>query len=538
MTSVALSQARVLVVDDFQGMRTILRDLVRSMGVSRVDTAANGKEALNQLRTSRYDVIICDFNLGQGLNGQQVLDEARLYDYVGVSTIWVMVTAEKTAEMIMGAAEAKPDEYLLKPINQNILETRLERLIVKKQALRGVEEALRALDWQTALARCNQLLAQEATKTPEVLRLKSEVLLKQGDWAAAKALFEGVLAQRSLPWARTGLGRVYYARGEYELARSQFRKVLDENRMFIEAADWLAKTLDAMGDKVQAQAVLQDAVKLSPHSASRQKTLGDVAWHNGALDVARGALSKTIKISEYSSNKQAGAYVALARVLSQDNEPEMALQLLKRTGDVFKESKEGAAVAIQVAAVQSAVYQQTGQPEQAQAAMLQAQQLLQLQGGAASAQTALEVAHGLLALGRKDEACDMMRTLVKSHHEDARVSGQVQALFEQAQMGEEGRHLIAQSREEAVAVNNEGVLLGRQGQFAEGAKLLRRALDGLPASEVLMMNLCGLLIGQMRAEGKSDTLMLEVLGLLERVRDINPDNAKYRQYLALLKTRG
>lgn len=535
MTSAALSQARVLVVDDYQGMRTILRDLVRSMGVSRVDTAANGKEALNQLRTSRYDVVICDFNLGQGLNGQQVLDEARLHDYVGVATIWVMVTAEKTAEMIMGAAEAKPDEYLLKPINQNILESRLERLIVKKQALRGVEEALRAQDWAAALARCNQLLAQEANKTPEVLRIKSEVLLKQGDWAGARALFEAVLAQRSLPWARTGLGRVHFAQGEYEAARSQFRQVLEENRMFIEAADWLARTLHALGEKAQAQAVLQDALKLSPNSASRQKHLGETAWDNGALDVARAALQKTIQISEYSSNKQAGAYVALARVLGQDNEPEMALQLLKRTGEVFKDSKEGAGVAIQVAAVQSALYQQTGQAEQAQAAMAQAQQLLQLQGGAASAQTALEVAHGLLALGRKDEACAMMRTLVKSHHEDAQLSAQVQALFEQAQMGEEGRTLIAQSREEAVAVNNEGVLLGRQGQFAEGAKLLRRALEGLPASEVLMMNLCGLLIGQMRAEGKSDSLMLEVLALIERVRDINPHNAKCRQYAALLR---
>ncbi len=102
-------------------------------------------------------------------------------------------------------------------------------------------------------------------------------------------------------------------------------------------------------------------------------------------------------------------------------------------------------------------------------------------------------------------------------------------------MGEEGRSLIAQSREEAVAINNQGVLLGREGQFAEGAKLLRRALEGLPASEVLMMNLCGLLIGQMRAEGKSDALMLEITALLERVREINPDNAKYRQYLALLR---
>ena len=112
------------------------------------------------------------------------------------------------------------------------------------------------------------------------------------------------------------------------------------------------------------------------------------------------------------------------------------------------------------------------------------------------------------------------------------------ALFEQAQMGEEGRALIAESREEAISINNQGVLLGRQGQFAEGARLLRIALQNLPHSEVMMMNLCGLLIGQMRAEGRSDALLAEIMGLLERVHEINPDNAKYRQYMALLRPAG
>ncbi len=538
MPSAALTKAKVLVVDDYQGMRTILRDLVRSMGVTRVDTAASGRDALNHLRTNRYDVVISDFNLGIGLNGQQVLDEARLHDYIGVSTIWVMVTAEKTAEMIMGAAEAKPDEYLLKPINQNILEGRLERLIVKKQALRGVEEALRGRDHATALARCNQLLAAEGGKTPEILRIKSDLLLKLGDYDGAKTLFESVLAARSVPWARTGLGKVYFHQGQYEMARSQFRQVLEENRMFIEAADWLAKTFDAMGDKPQAQQVLQAAVKLSPNSAYRQRALGETAWRNGALDVAQGAFEKTIQISEFSSNKHPAAYVALARVLSDNDSPEEALKLLKRTNEVFKDSKDGVNIAIQAAAVQSAVHHKAGQVEEAQAAMAQVEALLASHADKASPQTAMEVAQSMLALGRKEQACALMRNLVKSHHEDAQLSGQVQELFEQAQMGEEGRTLIAESREEAISINNQGVLLGRQGQFAEGARLLRIALQNLPHSEVMMMNLCGLLIGQMRAEGRSDALLAEIMGLLERVNEINPDNAKYRQYVALLRPAG
>ena len=536
--SAELAKAKVLVVDDFQSMRTILRDIVRAMGIQQVDTASNGREALAKLHATRYDVVLCDFNLGPGLNGQQVLDEGRLHGSIGLSSIWVMVTAEKTAEMIMGAAESKPDEYLLKPINQSVLEGRLERLLEKKQALRGVEEALRAKNYPRALEQCKQLLQSPATRAPEIIRIQGDVLLKMQDWTGAKALYEAVLSQRNLPWARTGLGKVHYHLGEYDTARSQFQQVLSENRVFIEAADWLAKTLLAMGENEQAQQVLQDAVRLSPNSADRQQVLGETARNNGALDVAQSAFEKTIKISEHATNKRPGAYIALARVLSESDEPDIALKVMARTQEVFKDARDGGHLAIQIAAVQSTLYQQTGKQEEAQAALEQAEQLLARQGGNAPAQATLELAQSMLALGHKDKACALMGNLVKANHENTQLSAQVQHLFEQANLGEEGKALIAASREEAVAINNQGVMLGRQGQFSEGARLLRIALQNLPHSEVMMMNLCGLLIGQIRAEGRTDALVAEVMGLVERVRDANPDNAKLRQYVQLIRSGG
>ena len=42
-----------------------------------------------------------------------------------------------------------------------------------------------------------------------------------------------------------------------------------------------------------------------------------------------------------------------------------------------------------------------------------------------------------------------------------------------------------------------GVLLGRQGQCAEGARLLRQALQELPGNEVMLLNLCGLLLANL-----------------------------------------
>jgi len=96
-----------LIVDDFQGMRTVLRDILRSMGVNAKDiaTAATGDEAISQLSQNRFDGVLCDFNLGHGKNGQQVMEAAKYRNLIGPSCAWIMITAEKTTDVVMGAAE-------------------------------------------------------------------------------------------------------------------------------------------------------------------------------------------------------------------------------------------------------------------------------------------------------------------------------------------------------------------------------------------------------------------------------------------------
>ena len=90
------SNKTFLVIDDFQGMRTVLRDILRSMGVNPklIATAANGNEAITLLAQTRFDGVLCDFNLGHGKNGQQILEEAKYRNLVGPSCAWVMITAE------------------------------------------------------------------------------------------------------------------------------------------------------------------------------------------------------------------------------------------------------------------------------------------------------------------------------------------------------------------------------------------------------------------------------------------------------------
>jgi len=529
--ALSLQQANTLIVDDFQSMRTMLRDFVKSIGMTRVDTACHGRDAISHLMANKYDIVICDYNLGPGANGQQVLEEARTRDLIGVSTIWVIVTAEKTAEMVMGAAEIKPDDYLLKPINQMLLQSRLEKLMARKQSLGGVEAAIRSKDFTAALSQCDQLIASQAANTHEVLRIKSDLLLTLGDHDAARAVYESVLAQRSVPWATTGLGKLLFNTGDFAGAVALFQQVLAENQMYIEAADWLAKTHEVMGDTRLAQQVLLDAVKLSPNSPVRQKNLGDTAFKNGELDLAQAAFEKNIKISAFSNHKNPAVYAKLADVLLDKGEPQEALNVLQRSKTDFRYN---AAASLQTAVTESRVFQKMGQTDKAQAALATAERLVTQMEGKLSPELKVELARSHLKLGQLDKACQLLGEVIKNDHENTQLSSTVAALFETEQLADVGQALIKGARQEVIDINNQGVILAKQGEFQQGAKLLRAAITKLPTSEVMILNLCGLLIAQMGKEGYNGSLATEARELLARVREINPASKKFYSYSLVL----
>lgn len=529
--ALSLRHASVLVIDDFQGMRTMLRDFVRSMGTSKIDTASNGRDAIAQLSANRYDIVICDYNLGPGPNGQQVLEEARLKNLIGVATVWAMVTAEKTPEMVMGAAEVRPDDYLLKPINQVVLETRLNRLIARKHVLAPIEAAVKGLKYTEAIAQCDVQLKARVAYPQEILRVKSDLLLAVGDYAAATTLFETILATRDVPWAQTGLGKIHYHNRKFAQAKEIFAQVLRDHVVFMEASDWLARACTRMGQTEEAQQVLLNAVKISPNSPNRQKTLGEVAYRNGALDVAQTAFEKTIRIGEYSPYKAPTAYTGLARVQADRDEPYEALKTLALSRQEFKYNTEAAML---TGASESMIYHQIGQTERAQSVMAETEKLLEKAAGSASAEVGIAVARGLFALGYKDRACLVLQDVVRNNHENQEVAESVELLFNDLDMHSEGQALIAQCCGEVVAINNQGVTLAKGGDLQGGADLLRSASTKLPNNEVILINLCGLLIAMLSKEGKNLRLASEARDVLDRVRQINLRNKNYHIYTAAL----
>lgn len=528
------SSKTFLIVDDFQGMRTILRDILRSCGANtkNISTAGHGAEAINLLSSTRFDVVLCDFNLGEGKNGQQILEEAKVKQLIGPACAWIMVTAEKTADAVSGAAEFQPDTYLLKPITETILRQRLARIWAKKEAFTEIDRAVRAGNHAKAIALCDQRLAFDKANFTDLLRTKCDLLMACGDLPRARQTYETVLAARQIPWAKVGVAKILLQTGDPAKARVLLEEVLRDNGAYLEAHDLLAKALQALGEFEAAGQALERAVRLSPNSVVRQKNFGEMALKLGQLDHAERAFRKSVTLGEHSVLKTPDAYLGLAKTCSAKESPDEALRVLDELGKRF----DGEEVQLKAMAVEGIVHHQSGNPEKAQKIAAELGRKLADGNARADSQGTLEVARLLLATGDKESAVALLQNEVQNSPDNAALLTEVKEIFTHAEMGEEGAQLVETSRAEAVEMMNRGVMLARDGKHDEAIAAMRMAREAMPKNVRVLFNLVYVLIAKLQngAPSLDDTLLAEARAGLDAAQQLAPGEARHAQLSASL----
>lgn len=114
---------QILVVDDYNTMLRILKNLLKQLGFNNVDTAMDGGEALQKLNASKFDFVISDWNM-EPMTGIQLLREVRSDDKLK-HLPFIMITAESKSENVIAAKEAGVSNYIVKPFNAETLKAKL-----------------------------------------------------------------------------------------------------------------------------------------------------------------------------------------------------------------------------------------------------------------------------------------------------------------------------------------------------------------------------------------------------------------------------
>lgn len=527
----AYGKLKFLVVDDFESFRLSIRQMIRSFGVEKIEVASNGADAVQKCTYDSFDIVLCDYNMGDGKSGQQVLEELRFKKLLKRTALFILITAETSKEIVMGARENQPDGYIAKPITKAVLQKRLDAMIEQRATLLPINKEIDKENYSAAISLCDQEIKKKGKYTTWCLRTIADLYFRTGDFSHAQKIYEDILASREIAWARLGLGRVLLGQKHYEEAISAFSKLAEDNVDMVEAYDELAETYRQMGKLKDSQKALEKAVSLSPLAILRQKQLGEISTLTQDVEAAADAYRQTVKLGTHSVHDDPQNYLQLGRCLSDLSEGDEssqgkiiakeALSTLEKANKRFDNSE----VKLQSLLIETRVHKGQKNEAGSKKAFDQAQSLISIDN--MSADAGLEMAKTLYRMGETDKAEKMLHKLAQRFEHDKQILSKIEDLLDEP--------VSLQKKMKARELNRNGINLFEEGKLEEAVKTFDEALAATPKHPALNLNLVQVLL-KIIAGGKLTPEYLEKCKqCLESVKHIPSQHRQYKRYQFLCK---
>ncbi len=310
-----LAKKNTLIIEDFTEFARSVRTMLYSLGNQSVEIVSNAEDAIEACRKNKYDILLSDYNLGEKKDGQQLLEELMAFGLLSSNCIFIMLTAENTSAMVMGAIEHQPDNYVAKPFTAALLKSRIAKAVEKKESLSSITRYMLKKNWSEAINQCRLTASEKPKYRMSCLRSEYKCLKTQNKLDQALALSLKIIADREVPWALQAVGEIYFLQKKYDKAINVFKNMTNKYPMNLEAYDWLAQTQQSLGQSIDAQETLNIAIQKAPKVVKRQKSLGSIAEQNEDFNVMSQAFRQAIYQGKHSAFSSPEEYVKLAHGL-------------------------------------------------------------------------------------------------------------------------------------------------------------------------------------------------------------------------------
>ena len=156
------SEAVLLVVDDNEDNRYTLTRRLKREGYTNLTTANDGREALELLRSKKFDLMLLDIMMPE-MNGYEVLEHLKADAELRHLPV-IMISAVGEVESVVRCIELGAEDYLPKPFDATLLRARVGASLEKK-ALRD-----EVRDWNKKL---EERVQEQVAQLGRLGRLKS-----------------------------------------------------------------------------------------------------------------------------------------------------------------------------------------------------------------------------------------------------------------------------------------------------------------------------------------------------------------------------
>lgn len=530
--TVNLKGQKILIVDDHVEARSALKSMLDMLHADDVDSATDGREAMDLIMENDYDLVLSDYNLGKGKDGQQVLEEARYTNRLRAVSSFVMITGENAIDRVMGALEYDPDAYITKPYTLSTLRDKLYRLSLVKATLHPVNTAIDKgeIDWAIELS--EQVMTEQPRLLLPVSRIMGKLCLRKKRYQDALAVFDRVLESRPASWARLGQAVSLHYLGESEQAFELLRATLDDHPLYVQCHDWLARLLQLRNEPDEAQKELEAAVEISPRAVLRQLELGQLALANEDYPVAQAAFEQAMRLGRFSCYKSSDTYRQFVEVAQKNlssaatRENRLLCSKAVRALDEMRQEFSGQlSVIFDANVAESKTFTIVADDDKARSSANKAEQVLARMPEPSGSQK-LQMTEVYLDTGQARKAAD---TLDKMRDEG--IEDDLQQRF--AALEEQLNDI--NMREVSADLNEEGVKHYEAGRYPEAIAAFDRAVRYKEAGISVMLNAVQAKVSFIEQEALDVAQLKDCYRLLRRIGSVGRQDDRHDRFERLKK---
>ncbi|WP_277207249.1 tetratricopeptide repeat-containing response regulator [Vibrio misgurnus] len=279
----SFSELKVLVIDDAPIVLTSLRSMLLKLGFlePNVVCSKSPRAAVFMAGRQKFDIFICDYNFGKGLNGRQIFEELKHYKLLKQEAVFILVTGESSSYVVHSILELKPDEYILKPFNILTLQDRLTNAILCKTALQALYKAEADGEAELGLSLCDELEPFNSDYYFVIQKFRGDFLTQLRRFDCAREVYLETLEHKDFDWAKIGLANALKQTGRHVEATQVIQELLasapNNVRARVEAAS-ISLSNNSIPDAIHH---LQIANQIVPGHSDREWVLANLCLSVG-----------------------------------------------------------------------------------------------------------------------------------------------------------------------------------------------------------------------------------------------------------------
>ena len=524
---------KCLVIDDFPEIRGSLTRTLKTFGASSVETAADGEEAIKLCKKKKFDIVLCDYNLGAGKDGQQILEEVRFLRVLLMTSLFVMITGESSREMVLGALECQPDDYITKPYTQASLKVRLDKAIMRHEAMIHIKTAISKGKYQDALDFCNEMIRTGSRYSPDCLKMKGQLhfLLKQ--MKEAQQIYESVLDKKPVMWAKLGMCKTLLAMDKFDAAQDMLEEIIDEDDRYIEAHDMLTEIHTKKKDLISAQKATENATAISPKSVLRHRKLAELAERNNDDDTTLKSYQQSIKWGFNSCHESEQDYFNYARKVSevtQGDSSSSSKLMAKQANNFLDRARKRYAsrpeVTAQAQMVETQLLLAQGKEQKAKESAQKARSMYN-DLPAPPIDTSLEFARTLHAMDEEQDARELLTRLAARHSGDEAILQIIDGIT--------GEPISDAGKKVASKLTKDGIGSYEHKDYISAINVFKEALNNYPKHVGLNLNLMQAIIADTEQNGFDHNYEKMCQKSIRAIGNIDANHKQHKRYSFICK---